>query len=53
MTPAELKEARQSLGLTQTQLAEKLGVTLRAVQHYEGGSRQIPEPTARLIALLK
>ncbi len=34
MTPTELKEARQKLGLSQSQLAEELGV--------EGDSRAVP-----------
>jgi transcriptional regulator with XRE-family HTH domain len=33
---------RQRLGLTQTQVGEALDLTLRAIQHYEGGTRSIP-----------
>jgi DNA-binding transcriptional regulator YiaG len=39
MTPTELKQARQSLGLTQLQLAEWMGVSDRTVKHWEAGSR--------------
>lgn len=35
MTPAEFKEARQSLGLTQSQMAEALGVKPRTVWNLE------------------
>jgi DNA-binding XRE family transcriptional regulator len=35
MTPASLKAARESLGLTQTQVASALGVALRTYQVYE------------------
>ena len=35
MTGAELTHARNQLRLTQSQLAEHLGVTLRTVQRYE------------------
>ena len=35
MTGAELTHARNRLGLTQSALAEHLGVTLRTVQRYE------------------
>lgn len=48
MTPEELKAKRLELGLTQTQLGERLGVTLRAVQYYEAGQR----PISRTIELL-
>lgn len=38
----ELKKMRQSLGLSQEQLAEKLGRTRRSVIRYEDGSSSIP-----------
>ena len=41
MTKEEFREARRQLGLTQTQLARELGVTLNAVQKWEGGQREI------------
>ena len=52
MTPAEFKEARARLGLTQSALAESLGVTLRCVQHYEAGHRKVSAPAAKLLGLL-
>lgn len=42
MTPKELKTARQSLGLTQTQLAERLRTTRMTITRYECGMRRIP-----------
>jgi repressor LexA len=42
MTPRDLKEARQALGLTQEELAEKLRTTRMTVTRYEGGTRRIP-----------
>jgi transcriptional regulator with XRE-family HTH domain len=35
-----LKEYRKSLGLSQTQLAEKLGVSYQAYQQWEQGKKQ-------------
>lgn len=32
---------RESKGLTQTQLAEKSGIDVRMIQHYEQGSKNI------------
>jgi transcriptional regulator with XRE-family HTH domain len=40
--PEDIRAWRQRLGLTQTQAGDELGVTLRAIQHYEGGTRPIP-----------
>ena len=49
MKGEELKAKRLDLGLTQTQLGERLGVTLRAVQYYESGGRPVPRPVAILM----
>lgn len=35
----KLKEMRQSRGLSQIQLAEKTGLNVRVLQHYEQGSK--------------
>lgn len=35
----KLKEARQKEGLTQQQVADKLGISLRYYQHIEAGQR--------------
>lgn len=34
-----LKEARQKVGMTQQQMADKLGISLRYYQNIESGSR--------------
>ena len=38
-----LKEFREKRGLTQSEIAEKLGITYQAYAHYEKGRRQ-PDP---------
>lgn len=35
----KLKEMRQAAGLSQSQLAEKAGINVRTLQHYEQGSK--------------
>lgn len=42
MRPAEFRQTRQLLRLTQAQLAEKLRTTRRSIIRYEDGSRRIP-----------
>ncbi|MCF2875405.1 MULTISPECIES: helix-turn-helix domain-containing protein [unclassified Tenacibaculum] len=39
----DIKQLRKELGLNQTQLAEKLGVSMRTVQNWEGEQRNIPD----------
>ena len=36
-----LQEMRKSRGLTQKELADKSGITLKNIQHYEGGYRDL------------
>ena len=43
MTAKELKELREALCFSQTKLGKNLGVSLRAVQHWEYGERKIPK----------
>ncbi len=38
----KLKEIRQALDLKQKEMANKLGVSLRAYQHWEYGDREVP-----------
>ncbi|MBA5867518.1 MAG: repressor LexA [Nitrospira sp. CR1.3] len=42
MRPAEFRQTRQLLRLTQSALAEKLRTTRRSIIRYEDGSRRIP-----------
>jgi len=53
MTGAELRAARQVLDLTQTQLADRLGVTLRTVQYYEAGQRPISRTIELLLGVIR
>ena len=48
MTPDEFKLARQSLGLTQSQIAPLVGRKLRNIQQWEAGERMI-DPAAVLL----
>lgn len=40
MKNTKLREAREKCGLTQAQVAEKVGTTARAYQYYEAGERE-------------
>lgn len=53
MTPTELKALRQSLGLTQEQLATKLRVQRNTVNRWEMGIRAISPMAALLLSKLK
>ena len=46
----ELKRKRIEMGLTQTQIAQKSGITLRAYQYIEKNNRSPRADTAILIA---
>lgn len=46
-----VREARHQAGLTQKELAKLLGVSTRAVQHWEGGTTRISLPTLELLRL--
>lgn len=49
MTMKTIKSERIRLGLTQTQLAELLGVPFRTIQNWETGQRKCPDYVERLI----
>lgn len=52
MTPAQIRETRDALGLTQRQLAAVMGLRGPAtVAEWEKGKRNISPPAARLIRL--
>ena len=47
----KLKEMRQAAGLSQSQLAEKTGINVRTIQHYEQGSKNFDH--ARIDTIMK
>lgn len=49
MNGLELKKIRKDLGMTQTEMAKKVSVTLRTIQNYEKEATEIPNSTAVLI----
>lgn len=51
MSGAELHELRRAAGLTQCELAARVGVAGNTVARWERGERGIPEPAARLVRL--
>lgn len=53
MSPAEYKELREKLGLTQAGLAARLGVTRKTVNARETGATRITEEAALAIRALR
>lgn len=51
MSPQEIRQARQSLGITQAQFAERLGISDRYMRNLERGDRQPGNALARVIAI--
>lgn len=55
MTPSEFSAILSRLGLTQSQAAAVLGLSLRAIENYKASgqnARAIPEPMAKLLRLM-
>jgi putative transcriptional regulator len=52
MTGSEVRRIRKRLGLTQVELAAKIGVTSNTVARWERGLVRVTEPVARLIRLV-
>ena len=52
MDNLEVKRIRESLGLTQQQLAKSCGVSVRSVQNWEAGSVAIPDSKRLLLQSL-
>ncbi len=52
MTGAELRRRRQRLGLTQKQMADRVGVHWNSLARMERGEMTISEPVARLVRFL-
>lgn len=52
MEGKELRAIRKKMGLTQKQLAEKIGITWNTLARWERGELGIREPISRLIRIL-
>lgn len=52
-TPAEVRAARQRLGLTQAELAARLGVDVMTISRWERGARTPPPYLAQTLAALE
>ena len=52
MTGTEVRRLRRRLGLTQAQLAARLGVHKLTVSRWERGQVRVTEPMSRLLRLL-
>lgn len=52
MTREQIKQARQSLDLTQAAMAAKMGIILRKWERWEGGHSPISAEGATLLGLL-
>ena len=52
MTPAQYRAARDELGWSNAQIAERLGLSRRMPFRYETGETVVPGPAARLLRLL-
>lgn len=51
MTPADLKAARLALGLSQTAMAERLGIPRNTWHRWERGSVAVEKPLLLALAL--
>ena len=52
MTGPDLREARQSLGLTQQELADRLGVSRASVNRWETGAWPVPQMVTMAVSVL-
>ena len=46
MTPSHIKQARKTLGLTQSALAERIGLSVDTIRAYEQGAREVSKIAA-------
>jgi DNA-binding transcriptional regulator YiaG len=52
VSPADVRAARERLGMTTQQLAEALECTVRTVQFWESGERNVPGPARVAMRLM-
>ena len=52
MTKEQLKQARQTLGLTQEQLADEIGASLASVRNWEQGRCKVNRVAAKQIGTM-
>lgn len=52
MTSEELKQARKELGLTQRELAQRLGVSRNCITRWEIGMHRIPFLAGEMIKII-
>lgn len=52
MAQTKLKEVRQAAGLSQRQLAEKAGISVRTLQHWETGERDLKKAAVMTVLAL-
>jgi len=52
MTGAELRRIREAIGMSQRQLAQKLGVTPSTISLYEHDRREVPLYIEKLVRIL-
>ena len=52
-TPKQIKEVRQSAGMTQKTFAACIGVSVKSIEAWEGGRSRPDGPARRLIGLMK
>jgi transcriptional regulator with XRE-family HTH domain len=53
MTPEQFRTIRKELGLTQAQLAERLGLNVLSVKRYESGDRTISKTVELLLECIQ
>lgn len=53
MTPEQIKAQRHRLNFTGSQMADLIGISVRAYAYYESGQRKIPLPIEKLLLLIE
>ena len=53
MTPEQLRAARESLGLSPTEMAAAMGVPYDTFKNYQSGRRDVPPVVAKVVELLQ